>query len=343
MGPSSQSVMANARKSRGRSAQDLVTLPIRRGVVRLGAAYYRRTMRASEKPADNIAYGPWRQAPDTRTSPNGGQVRLELKRAPDWTTRLADLYHVQPLRVLFPYSERGDIFQAAIACVSGGLVGGDRLEIDVALGGGTRATVIGQAAEKVYRSLGPDCEVETQLRAGAGAWFEYLPQETILFDSARLRRRTQVFLSRGARFLGGGILVFGRTARGEKLTRGLVHDAWEIRDDAGQLKWKDALHMDGDLETLLANPATFGGAAAYGSLVFAAKDAATHLQSVRAIAAQTATANLRVGATSFRGLLIVRFLGPNTLELRDAFAAVWRHLRCAAGGLPPVMPRLWSI
>jgi len=296
-------------------------------------------MRAN--PASTVAYGPWPGAkPD---APREGQVRLALKCAADGSTVLGDLYHAQPLRVLFPFSERGDLFQAAIACVSGGLVGGDRFEIHVSLAAQTKATIIGQAAEKIYRSPRAGCVVETSLHAGAGAWFEYLPQETILFDAAQLRRRTQVFMARGARFLGGGIMVFGRAARGEKLMQGLVHDAWEVRDSLGRLVWKDALHMDGDLEALLANPATFGGAAAYGSLIFASRNAAEHLESTRDVAGRVCSSALRIGATSFRDLLIVRFLGPNTLELRDAFASVWKHLRTAAGGLPPVMPRLWSI
>ena len=46
--------------------------------------------------------------------------------------------------------------------------------------------VIGQAAEKVYRSLGPDCGIENDLRLEADVWLEYLPQETILFDQAPL-------------------------------------------------------------------------------------------------------------------------------------------------------------
>ncbi len=168
----------------------------------------------------------------------------------------------------------------------------------IRLGDAARALVIGQAAEKVYRSLGADCIVETELHAGRGAWLEYLPQETILFDGARLRRRTQLHLDDGARCLTGGILVFGRAARGETLTRGLVHDVWEFRGRDGRLRWKDALHLDGDIETLLSRKATFGGAAAYGSLIYAGDDAAGHLQTVRDLAA--AGNGLRIGATSFR-------------------------------------------
>ncbi|MEJ0026276.1 MAG: urease accessory protein UreD [Rhizomicrobium sp.] len=295
-------------------------------------------MRASEKPASNVAYGPWTKAAAPR---RGGEIRLELKRAADGATALADLYQAQPLRALFPLPERGDVFQAAITCVSGGLVGGDRLDMAVRLGDGARALVIGQAAEKVYRSLGPDCVVESELRAGRESWLEYLPQETILFDGSRLRRRTQIQLDDGARCLTGGILVFGRAARGETLRHGLVHDVWEFRDADGRLTWKDALHLDGDIETLLGRAATFGGAVAYGSLIYAGDDAAKHLQTVRDIA--VGGDGLRLGATSFRDLLIVRLLSANALALRDAFGKIWKTLRAEAGGLPPSLPRLWGI
>jgi urease accessory protein len=267
-------------------------------------------------------------------------VRLALKRGANGETVLRELYHAQPLHVLIPYRDRGDIFQAAIACVSGGLVGGDRFKLDVALDDNCRATVIGQAAEKVYRSTGAECLVETSLRAGRNAWLEYLPQETILFDQARLRRRTAVTLADGARFLGGGILVFGRVARGEALRAGFVHDAWTFHDIAGRLLWKDALHMEGDLAMLLARRAAFGGANAYGSLIYAGADAAAQLARVRAVAGSD---TLRLGATAFRNLLIVRLIGHDPLELRDTFGNIWRELRAAAGGLPAVMPRLWSI
>lgn len=286
-----------------------------------------------------IAYEPLAASPPVRRD---GVARLALRRRGDETV-LADLYHSQPLRVLFPHAPRGDIFQAAIACVSGGLVGGDTLEMAIELGEGARAIVVGQAAEKVYRSLGPDCRVETALQAGRRGWLEFLPQETILFDGARLRRRNVLRLAEGARALTGGILVFGRAARGERFAHGLVHDVWEIRDARDRLVWKDALHLDGDIAATLGHAATFDNAAAYGSLIYAAGDAARHLETVRALCGVLATDVLRLGATTFRDLLIVRLIGRNALALREAYAKLWTCLRAEAGGLPPVLPRLWSI
>jgi urease accessory protein len=271
-----------------------------------------------------------------------GCARLRLTAA-SGTTRLADLFHAQPLRVLFPLREPGDIFQAAITCVAGGLVAGDRHDIRIALERDAQAMVMGQAAEKIYRSNGPDCHIDVDLAVGAGAWLEWLPQETILFDRARLRRRNHARVAAGARLLAGDILVFGRRAHAETLRHGLVHDAWEIHGGDGRLAWKDVLHMEGDLGATIAHPACFDGAEASASLIFAAPDAGAHLEAARAIAAARESAALRIGVTSFNNLLLARFIGRNALELREAFAKLWCGLRQGAAKLPPVMPRLWSV
>src|SRR5436190_24388006 len=134
-----------------------------------------------------------------------GRVRLGLT-SRDNKTWLADLFHAQPLRVLFPRPEPGDIFQAAIANIAGGMVAGDSHAIDVTVGPEARAMVMGQAAEKNYRSNGPDCAIAIDLTVRDGAWLEWLPQETILFDRARLRRRNRAAVAATGRLLAGDIL-----------------------------------------------------------------------------------------------------------------------------------------
>ncbi len=277
-----------------------------------------------------------------RTAGSPGQARLRLK-AENGVTRLADLFHAQPLRLLFPHNEPGDVFQAALTCVAGGLVAGDRHQIEVMVETGGRATVIGQAAEKIYRSRGEDCVIEVELDVADNAWLEWLPQETILFDQARLRRNSKVRLAARGRLLAGDILVFGRAARGEMLAGGLVRDGWEVRGADGRLAWKDVLHMEGDLAALIGNPATFDGARAYGSAYYAAPDSESFLPLARQVAARFETQALRIASTFVGGLLVTRFLGTEALALRNAFAGLWCALRQAAAGLPFAMPRLWTV
>jgi urease accessory protein len=258
-------------------------------------------------------------------------------------TRLAHLFHSDPLRVVFPNAARGDVPGGALVTTSGGLVGGDRLDVTVATGAGARAQVFGQAAEKVYRSAGADTRIDIRLTVGAGGWLEWLPQETILFDGVRLRRLTAAEVAPGARLLAGEMLVFGRTASGEAMTRGLVRDAWRI-SRGGRLTWADALQMDDNIAGDLADPAGFDGARAFASIVYVGDDAAARLASARALLdAGSQASGLRSGASCLGDVLVVRWLGREALPLRNALGAFWAGFRHVVVGLPATLPRLWHI
>jgi urease accessory protein len=267
------------------------------------------------------------------------EIRFAVR---DGATRLAHLYQRDPLRVLFPTAEPGDAALAVLVTTSGGLVAGDRISIAIDLAGGAVAHVTASAAEKIYRSTGATTEIRQSLSVAGGARLEYLPPETILFDGTRLRRRTMLALAPGAGFLGGSILVFGRRARGEAFTHGLLHERLEVCRD-GALVWGDALHVDGDVAAIMADPACFAGAAACATLVLASAsgDPRAFIDDARAVQLQSVAAGLRAGVTAVNGLLIARWLGPDPWALRRAYADLACHLRAAAMGLPPRLPRLW--
>jgi urease accessory protein len=52
---------------------------------------------------------------------------------------------------------------------------------------------------------------------------------------------------------------------------------------------------------------------------------------------------MQSGVTAVGGLLVARWLAVDALPLRRAYADLACHLREAAMGLPPRLPRLWSI
>ncbi len=186
----------------------------------------------------------------------------------DGRTRLRHLYERDPLRVLFPRSEAGEPPQAVIVTTSGGLVAGDRIDVSVTLEDGAAAHVTASAAEKIYRSLGRTTEISQSMQIGNNALLEFLPPETILFDGARLRRVTTVEIAARGAFLGGDIVIFGRRARGERFTRGLLHEVWEIRRER-RLIWGDALHLAEDVGRVIEDPACFDGAAGFATLIWA--------------------------------------------------------------------------
>jgi urease accessory protein len=248
------------------------------------------------------------------------------------------------LRVLFPLAEPGELSPAVIVTTSGGLVAGDRIDVVVTVGDGAAAHLTASAAEKIYRSLGRTTEISQILAVGDGGTLEFLPPETILFDGARLRRKTIIDLAPTAHFLGGGIVVFGRRARGERFTRGFLHETWEVYYNR-TLIWGDALHLNSDIAAIIDNPACFDAAAGFATLIFAAPahDLVRLLSGARSLQSSSAGEGVKGGITIVNGLLIARWLGFDVLLMRRAYAALARYLRSEALNLPPCLPRLWHV
>jgi urease accessory protein len=259
-------------------------------------------------------------------------------------TRLVQLYQRDPLRVLFPAPAAGDPPVAVIVTTSGGLVAGDRLDIRVELAAGAAAHVTASAAEKVYRSTERTTTIKQTLSIGPGAALEFLPPETILFDGARLRRETIIDLAPGSAFLGGDIVVFGRRAREERFTSGLLREVWELRRDS-DLVWGDALQLEDDVGRIIDDPACFDGAAAFATMILSppAGDVRSLLDCARVVQSAGATTGLRAGATAVSGLVIARWLAADAAVLRRAYADLACHFRSAALGLPPRLPRVWHV
>lgn len=269
-----------------------------------------------------------------------GATRIEFAAA-GGKTRLADLYQRAPCRVLFPDTEPGEPAQAVLLTTSGGLTGGDRLQVEFAANSGARATLTSQAAEKIYRALPGDesARIDVRIAAGADSYVEYLSQETILFDGARLRRHLDADLAPGARLLATESLVLGRRAMGESLRSGFVHDAWRIRR-GGRLIFADALHLDGDIAALRAAPFGFGAATACAALIYAADDAPALLASVRA-RLDEADMSAIAHATTREHLLILRLLADDAAVLRRALVRAAGIVRSLAEGLPERLPQVW--
>jgi urease accessory protein len=265
--------------------------------------------------------------------------------APGFGGAVARLTHLDqraPLRALFPHCPNMGVPVAAITATCGGFVGGDRLSLRLDVADDAALMAIGQSAEKLYRSTGAETEIAAKFTLGRNAWLEYLPQETILFDGARLRRETQVEMGEGSALLAGEILAFGRLARGERISHGLIHDSWSIIR-SGKLAWSDIFHgADADLVDLIDHPAALGGSRASAMLIHAGGSLSAALAWVRGKLAMI-NSQLRVAATIVNEVLLVRWLASEPADIRPSFAAVWMGLRALSRGLPAQLPTFWHV
>ncbi len=265
-----------------------------------------------------------------------GAVSLRLGPGPGGG-RLLELAQRSPGRALFPRAHGGRAPEVVLLNTAGGLTGGDRLEVVAALEPDAAATLTSQAAEKLYRARDGDARVATTLRVGAGARLGWLPQETILFDGARLSRALDADVAPGGTLVAAEILVLGRIARGERVTRLSLIDRWMIRRD-GRLVWADAFRCTGDTDpAALRAPSLLGDARALAMLVGVCDDVSGALAALRAVLVDDGGE----GASLVNGILVARRLDPDPTRLR-ARVAVWLGALADAGvGSGP--PRAWSL
>ena len=174
-------------------------------------------------------------------------------RLQDGVTRRGVLHESGSLRVRFP-SPEAEGLSGVFVNTAGGIAGGDRFDIAVTAGEGARLTLTTAAAEKVYRAPGPVAELNIALRLDAGAHLPWLPQETILFDRARISRSIDIDLAETASLLLCEIVVFGRAAMGERMLHGEFIDRWRLRR-GGKLAFAETIRLDGEIGAKLAQSA----------------------------------------------------------------------------------------
>jgi urease accessory protein len=241
------------------------------------------------------------------------------------------------MRALFPDTEAGSEATAVLVNTAGGVCGGDRLQTAVSLTEASAATVTSQAAERFYRAIDRDARVDVALDVAGHAALHWAPQETILFDASRMKRRIRISLHSTARCLAAETLVFGRTAMGESVSTLDLRDDWQIWRE-GRLVWTDAMRIVGSPPTMLISPLGLAGNDAMTTLVAMADDLIPARDAIRERMEQASVVG---GASIVNGILIARMVG-DARGLRESLVELLKTLRPMLLGFPSDLPRVWS-
>jgi urease accessory protein len=239
------------------------------------------------------------------------------------------LFETGGLRWRFPRSSNP--CEAAIVNTGGGVAGGDSYVLSLTLGEGAEVEATTPSAERIYRTDGPAASITTRLELASGARLFWLPQETLLFDGARLERRLEIDSSGEAEFIVAETLVFGRLAMGESRIDASVRDSWRVRRDS-RLAFADETRLERAGATL-ERKAVGAGARALSTIVASAPNIEARLPDLRA-ALDAAGAHVESGASAFDGLVVARLLAASSHELRATLLAAI----VALGGQKP---RVW--
>jgi len=223
----------------------------------------------------------------------------------------------------------------------GGIVGGDRLRVDVSVAAGAHALLTTPAATNVYRSAGPRARQRQHLRVASGGALEWLPQETILFDGADVELGTRVDLAAGARLVALETLCFGLPARAEAFLRGRCRQTLELWQDGRPLLFERGC-FDGAAPVAAARWG-LGGAPLLGTLLAAPAPPPAVLDALRALAAALPAGDLGAATIVADGAaLVCRYLGHSAERCAAFLRAAWALLRPAVLDRPAAPPRIWA-
>ena len=258
----------------------------------------------------------------------------------DEKTVLSKRCHYGPLTLQRPfYPESDGTCHLYILHPPGGVVGGDSLSIDVSCEENTSTLFTTPGASKFYRSNGFSALQNQNLVVKGNACLEWLPQETILFDAARVSSSTRVQLGKKASYIGWEIVSFGRPACNEEFVNGEFKQSYEI--------WKEDEPLLIDRVTVQDRSEVFKSL--WGlqekpvmGLFTIVNDDLNSLQEAKLKIQKMIDDVRRLSVTVLGSVLICRCLDENSMSIRNMFIRIWKSIRLLILGKKPCEPRIWA-
>lgn len=253
--------------------------------------------------------------------------------------------HQGPLRILQSlYPEGEAVCHNVLVHPPSGLVGGDVLDIDIRLDGGTHGLVTTPGATRFYRCEGEAAIQRTRVRVADGARLEWLPMETLCYSGCRAENRLTLSLAPGAQALGWDICALGLPEAGQPFVAGSLLQHLEVEGG-----WLERGHIAATDTRLMDSPLGLAGQRCTATLFFAAGapiDAALReraLESARELIEAHAL-RAQAGATSpDPSVLVVRALAPVVEPAMQLLKSVRNAWRAGLWNLAPNPPRTWAL
>jgi urease accessory protein len=262
------------------------------------------------------------------------KARLALQARAEAGRSVLHAQHEGPLRLLKTlYPEGESIPHAVLVHPPGGLVGGDRLAIDLDVQPGAHLLATTPAATRFYRCLpGRHAEQAVSARVAEGARLEWLPQETLAYPGCAARNTVRVQLQ--GQLLMSELLVLGLPATGQAFDHGSLLQHLEIDG-----LWIDRGWLRADDEALLNGPCGLAGRRVLGTLVLAQAEA---FEPALAEALLDDARALGAAVTLLHGrLLLLRVIAEQLEPVTQLLWTVRARWRAKAWGLPAYEPRVW--
>ena len=248
-------------------------------------------------------------------------------------TVLSRCRYTLPLQVMAPMALHDSAAVVSILNPTGGLVGGDSLEIEVDVAPGAHACLTTPSATKVYRADSVAAAQRVRLRVAADARLEWVPDHTIPFSGAAFRQVLRADVAEGGVLVAVDAFSAGRIARGEAWRFALLDSTLSIRDRHGFVLHDRFVLRDGGPRGLGVTEER-----CYFATVAVVADAGLAAFVERVTAAVDGDADVGAGLLGRRGA-VVRCLAADAPALARVVDAVWTAARVEVLGLGPLALR----
>ena len=247
--------------------------------------------------------------------------------------------HEGPLRVQKPfYPERNGTCHVYLLHPPGGVVGGDRLEVQVELEKGANGLFTTPAAGKFYRSSGSSAFQVQMIKVEDNACLEWFPLENIFFSGAKAKIKTRIEINPSSHFIGWDICCLGRPASNEPFIHGSLDQRFEIWMKEKPVRLERLLVQGND--PILSNKWGLDRKTVLGNLVCFTPEKEL-VDTLREYVKSFKTKD-DYSVTFVNGVIQFRCLGNSADQVRKFLTRVWQKLRFEIRGHHAVIPRIWN-
>lgn len=256
-----------------------------------------------------------------------GHLQLRAEARSDGRTKLASQSFRAPFHVSKPYWDaEARVLLTQVVNPTAGILSGDRLESDVAVGSDAALLVTTPSASRVFKMNSGEAESRQQFSVAAGGWLEVLPEPLVPHRGCSYRQVTRIEVSAGGEMVFADMLFPGRVAHAEVWGWKRLRLETEVRV-GGELVLRERFEQTGEDLRALAALAGSGDEACFGNVVLIASESAEADAAWQAAVRALHAEDLWLGLSPLRrGGWSIKLVARDGMRLRRGLRDVRRFL-----------------
>jgi urease accessory protein len=178
----------------------------------------------------------------------GGILRLKFEKdSLSGNTIIKEQYSHVPLlaqRAMYLEESLPAMAYVYIVSPSGGILQGDRYQIDIKLGNYTYAHVTTQGATRIYKMEKNYASQIINIEVKEGGYFEYIPDQIIPFRNSRFYQEVILRIHDSATIIYSEVIVPGRVASGEAFQYDICYVKTIGKNHLGRTRFIDTVNLE---------------------------------------------------------------------------------------------------